>query len=374
MALRPPRLVQSCPRNGRPHRHYRSRAYGFGDGPWFHTEKAARDWETDRRADRRAGIGPEAHEMADTPFGEFAELYLAGKRWGSQGTRDTYTSHLRNHVIPVIGKVPMGSITAMRHLEPMIAGWQRTLAPSTVATVWTITRIVFRRAVDEGLRKSPCDRVAVPNPAAKVIDPREVFTVDQVLDIVAAAGRKDAGYGTLIYVAAFTGLRQGEVFGLRRRHLDLTLGTVTVAEQLRTPSRGEPYFCPPKTGASRRTIPIAPEVAAALRRYTAGRLANPDEPIFLRPDGKRLRRNQWCSWTWPRILQAAGVERADFHGLRAFYASGLIRAGLDAHTIAARMGHASTEELAPYARLWPDADERTRGAMSALIAAGGRES
>lgn len=91
-------------------------------------------------------------------------MYLAGKRWKSDGTRDLYAGHLRNHVIPAIGDVPMGSITAMRHIELTIAGWQQRARPEHRGH-----RLDDHPdRVPPGRRgrvpRSPCDRVMVSKP------------------------------------------------------------------------------------------------------------------------------------------------------------------------------------------------------------------
>jgi integrase len=86
-----------------------------------------------------------------------------------------------------------------------------------------------------------------------------IATVDQV---AAIANRVPSRYRALVLVAAFGGLRWGELAGLRRKRVDLERGTVTVAEQL-LEVNGNLSVGPPKSAAGRRTIVLPAVVVKA---------------------------------------------------------------------------------------------------------------
>jgi integrase len=117
-----------------------------------------------------------------------------------------------------------------------------------------------------------------------------IATVDQV---VAIADRVPSRYRALVLVAAFGGLRWGELVGLRRKRIDLDAGTATVAEQLMEVN-GTFSLGPPKSAASRRTVTLPAVVVEALAehlgRYTA---KSPEAFVFLSSQGTHLRRSNF---------------------------------------------------------------------------------
>ena len=105
-----------------------------------------------------------------------------------------------------------------------------------------------------------------------------IATVDQV---AAIADRVPPRYRTLVPVAAFGGLRWGELVGLRRKRVDLERGTVTVAEQL-LEVNGAFSVGPPKSAAGRRTVTLPAVVVEALAEHLARYTAkSPEAYVFL---------------------------------------------------------------------------------------------
>lgn len=165
-------------------------------------------------------------------------------------TAAAFDSHLRVHILPLLGHRPMGAITRSE-----IQGWVKSrsevLAPSTTTLVYSVLRMIFRAAVaDRVLPISPCERITLPkNP------PREVrpLPVDAVAALATAAPER---YRALLICAAGTGLRRGEVLGLRRDRVDFLRRTLTVDGQVTLMPGGPPYLAHPR-----------PRPATALSRW-----------------------------------------------------------------------------------------------------------
>jgi integrase len=173
----------------------------------------------------------------------------------------------------------------------------------------------------------------------------------------------------MIILAAGTGLRQGEIFGLTLDRVDFLRRTLFVDRQLIGVRGQAPKFGPPKTASSIRTVPLPDVVLHALsehvRRFPP---TGPDAPIFVGSDGQNLRRSAFGT-LWRRTAKEAGVSGRTFHSLRHYYASLLIRHGESVKTVQSRLGHASAAEtLDTYSHLWPDSDDRTREAVDAYLA------
>ena len=274
---------------------------------------------------------------------------------------------MEHHVLPTFGTRPIASVT-----PTLVQGWIRrlseALAPATVEVVFRHTASVFTSAVADGLiARSPCVNAKLPRRERRLVVPLET---DEVLAIASAATPR---YRAAFLVAAGTGLRQGELFGLTLDHVDFPRRRLHVEQQLIT-LNGTPSFGPPKTVASRRTIPM-PDVVLHELVAQARDFPDPDAArrlLFTSRVGGPVRRNT-ASDIWHRATDRAGHRRGDregWHALRHYYASLLIRHGESVKVVQARLGHASASEtLDTYAHLWPDSDDLTREAIDEILGA-----
>lgn len=262
---------------------------------------------------------------------------------------------LRLRVYPVIGDEPIGTI---RHsqVQAMVSGWK--VSPATAKMTFRFVQTIFRAAVrDKKLMESPCVDIRLKDVKRAQVRPP---TTEQVQAVIEALPER---YRALAIVAAGTGMRQGEVFGLTLDRVAFLERTVTVDRQLVGLSGREPEFGPPKTLASDRVIPLPKVVIDALTVHTATFDLGDDGLLFTGSEGQKLRRSAFGN-IWRDAVEKAGVKGLVFHSLRHYYASLLIRHGESVKVVQERLGHASADEtLKTYAHLWPDADDRTRTAV-----------
>jgi integrase len=171
----------------------------------------------------------------------------------------------------------------------------------------------------------------------------------------------------LVTLAAGTGMRQGECFGLTVDRIDFLRRTVTVDRQLVTMPRQEPFLAPPKTAASVRTLPLPRVVVDALAALLAAFPATSHGYAFTLHGGPVTR--SAFGHLWRPAVKAAGLPHGTgFHALRHYFASLLIRHGESVKTVQARLGHASAvETLDTYSHLWPDSDDQTRSAIDSVL-------
>src|SRR3546814_20886613 len=97
------------------------------------------------------------------------------------------------------------------------------------------------------------------------------LTHDQVATLTASV---DERYRALVYVAAYTGLRAGELIALRRSHVDPLRRTITVTEQVQS-TDGRYVASPPKSAAGRRSVPLPSMDGAAWRRHLTATATRP---------------------------------------------------------------------------------------------------
>jgi integrase len=286
-----------------------------------------------------------------TTFREYAEAWRLAQPH-RPNTASRVESQLRQHVYPVVGARPLSTLRTSQ-LQGMVSGW--SLAPGSVRVTWSTVRSILRCAVrDRVLGRDPSDGVKLPAVERERVVP---LAVDQVAALAAAVPPR---LRALVMVGAGTGLRQGELLGLRVSDVDFLRRVVHVRQQAQNG-----VSAPLKNKASYRSVPVGAMVTDALAAHLA---AYPAETyIFGRPDGQPLRRQTLTS-AWNRARVAAGVPHATCHDLRHFYASALIRSGLSVKVVSERLGHSNAAmTLNVYAHLWPDDEDRTRTAIDTLF-------
>lgn len=150
----------------------------------------------------------------------------------------------------------------------------------------------------------------------------------------------DPRYRALL-VAAYTGLRAGELIGLRRKHVDLLRRTITVVEQVQYIG-GRHQVLLPKTAAGRSLTAVPLTVADALEEYLAT-FAEPGTEglVFSAPGGGYLRLENFRKRAWQPAVTAAALSPLRFHDLRHTCASLAIAAGADIKVLQQMLGHAS---------------------------------
>lgn len=296
-------------------------------------------------------------------FRAYAEQWRA-----AQVHRPTTMAHvetmLRRHAYPVLGDRPLAAIRPsevqawVKRLTTDCDG-RPALTPATVGVVHGLVAAVFKSAVrDRKLTGSPCEGIKLPKKEPRKIVPLSTEAVRAMAEAVPDR------YAALVILAAGTGLRQGEAFGLTLDRVDFLRRTLTVDRQLVLVPGRPPFHAPPKTSASYRTVPLPQVVAEMLAEHIRAFPVEPEGLLFTTPTGDPLRRASFSATVWRPAVKRAGIGPAVFHELRHYYASLLIRHGESVKVVQARLGHATAAEtLDTYSHLWPDSEDRTREAV-----------
>jgi integrase len=185
----------------------------------------------------------------ETTFRDYAE------RWRATQFDDPNTTYqvglrLRLHVYPKLGHQALQTITPAD-----IRAWAHglTMARSYQRTIFANVSQIFAAAVaDDVIGKNPCRSRTVRKPVA---DPRRIvpWSTQRVAGVCAALPDR---YAILGLLAAGTGLRQGEIFGLSPDDIDFQRGTITVNRQVNLTPGNQAYLALPK-GRKIRTVPDA---------------------------------------------------------------------------------------------------------------------
>ncbi len=261
----------------------------------------------------------------------------------SQRTIDGYQSVVENHLIPVLGHIPLKDLQPQA-IQAFYGKGRETLSARTILTWHRILSQSMKYAVRQGyLGRNPCDLVVAPRAVKKAMRTLTPGEVEVLLKAV-----ESNRFYPVIYMAINSGMRQAELLGLRWRDIDLDMLSVSVSQVL-FKRRGVCMFKEPKTTGSRRRVAMTPKLAQFLREYRAeqeslhwhmGQPLTLDDLVFANLDGKPL---DPCTLThtFSRIARGAGLERVRFHDLRHTFASLMLLRGAKPKVISEALGHAS---------------------------------
>lgn len=179
-------------------------------------------------------------------------------------TNKRYRELIDLHVLPRIGRVQLSKLAPQDVQGFYAIALKAGLSPTTINQIHAILHVAFKQAVGWDLMyRNPTDHVTKPRSEyreTKVLSPEQVN-----LFLEAAAGTR---YEALFVLALSTGMRQGELLGLRWRDVDFTAAAVHVRHSLQRID-GVFQLVEPKSAKSRRVIALGDEDVAALRRHRA---------------------------------------------------------------------------------------------------------
>lgn len=309
----------------------------------FPTKTEAGRWLSMLEADmlRGAWLDPAEGEMR---FDELAERWFATKIHLRETTKLQYRYLLDKHVLPFFGDRPIGGVSVLDVQTWLAERKAKTkLSSNSVAKAYKVLRMVMETAVDAGLiLRSPC---RVKGAATERLPEMQAATPEEV---AAIASNVEPRWQALILMAAYSGLRWGELAGLRQKHLDPLHKKVRVVEQL-LEINGHLMFAPPKTSAGVRTVALPPFLVEVMVEHVARySQPGPDGLVFVMPEGTPLRRENFRRRVWCPAVAAVGMKGFRFHDLRHTNATLAAESGASLRSLMARLGHASAAAAIRY--------------------------
>ena len=187
---------------------------------------------------------------------------------------------------------------------------------------------------------------------------REGFTRQELGAVFATAG---APWATLFRIYAFTGLRRGELLGLKWSDVELDAGRIHIRR-----SFGRYGFGEPKSRAGRRVVALAPSLVAELRRHKLASSPNDHDLVFASQADTPISPDNLYR-AWARTLRKAGLRHLPMHSLRHTAVSLLIQAGANPKQLQKMVGHGSIQlTFDTYGHLMPDSFDGLTKALDAI--------
>ena len=325
----------------------------------FPAKSAAKRWRQDaivaiRNGSMTTDRGPTLGEALDRWIVALPrEQTRSGDPYKPGTIRDYERTIRRYGVRSALGHLRVREITTadvQRWIDKLVQ--DAYLAPATIDSAITPLKAFYRRAQVRGEARI--------NPFVGVMKPAVRCEVKKVATAVQAAAMIDALHGRdrdLWAVAFYSGLRRGELIGLRREDIDLAKGVIHVRRGWDM-LEGE---VEPKSRKGKRTVPIP----AALRDHL-------DELLLQVGDGLLFGTPSWIAKTNERVRNPwsiAGLPALTLHEARHTYASLMIAAGVNAKTLSTFMGHATIAvTLDLYGKLFPGSEDEAAALLDSYLA------
>ena len=289
-------------------------------------------------------------------------------------TRSAYEEHIRVHIKPSLGDIPLKQLST-RDIQQLYTNLlkERELSPKTVRNIHGVLHRTLEQAKLLGyIRVNPADAAVTPRVEKKQVETLDAEDIGKFL--AAIRGTK---YEYPLFVAVFTGLRQGELLGLTWDCVDFEHGMLLINKQHnRVKGDTEFRFASLKNDKA-RVLTVADEVIDVLKlqkqrqKSWAAALGNgwenPDNLVFTTEFGRYIN-NKILYQNFKRIAKKLGKPGLRFHDLRHTYAVNSLRAGDDIKTVQENLGHVTASfTLSTYAHATPGMKRESAKRMTAFI-------
>jgi len=319
-------------------------------------------------ADRESGLMFDADNMT---VGEYLARWLSDSVRGTVriSTFERHEQIVRAHLVTAFGRLKVKNLTPAHvrslHREKLEDG----LAPATVRKIHSTLHKALSQAVADGLIPRNAADVKAPRPAPDEMRPLSEAEARTFLD---AARVAEDRFEALYVLAITTGLRRGELLGLRWDDADLDRGTLRVGRAL-VREGGRWVVGETKTKRGRRRVNLTPRTVAALKAHRKRqleqrvRLAGLYEDqglIFASENGTPLNPENLVKRSFKPLLKRAGLPEIRFHDLRHTCATLLLGRGVHPKIVQELLGHATIAmTLDTYSHYLPSMGDQASGAM-----------
>jgi integrase len=328
----------------------------------FRTRTDADRWLSVAEADISRGAWMD-EGLGRQVFGNYARAWLRDHPKMGPRYRETCERNLRLHLAP-LQDVPLRALTSGVVREWYASAMRGSGGRTSIMQSYRFLRAVMNTALRDGaVAKNPCQ---IPGAGADRAKERPIASPAEVVALLEAITPR---YRAAVLLAAWCGLRRGEVLGLRPADVDLGLGRVTVRRnRIELLENGRAAFdAEPKTDAGKRTVTIPPHVLPVLAEHMASWAGS--DRVFIGRDGRPMRGDA-VRQAFDRARRKAGMPGFRFHDLRHTGQTLAAATGATTKDLMRRLGHASPAASYRYLHAVDGRDAEIASALSDLAASG----
>ena len=289
-------------------------------------------------------------------------------------SHQTYRGYIDNHIKPRIGSIPLSKLSSLdlqKFYKKLLSGGRvqrieskqqpKGLSAKTVRNINQVISSAMEFAKSQKLiAANPTDGCALPK-----LEHREMKTLpaEQLASFLREA--KESGVFELYYIELATGLRRGELLGLKWEDIDLEHGSLRVRRQV-SRINGEVVEAPLKTKNSYRSVSIGADAVEILKGQKR-KVNGTSEYVFPSPTGGPISPDSILHMLH-RVLKRAGLPKVRFHDLRHTFATLALQNGVDIKTVSGMLGHYSAGfTLDTYAHVTTAAQRQAANTMDNVL-------
>jgi integrase len=306
----------------------------------------------------------------------YIDAWLPRRERNGNGLKATTARMYRRYIDADIAPTSLGRMRLSEIRRYHVAAFVEDLVAdgrgaTTVRRIIAVLQSALRDAVNEQkLDDNPARGVQLPTVERDEFQPWEPEQIGHLLDVA-----NTHRLGELFTVAVFTGMRRGELVGLRWEDVNLLRREITV-RHTRVQAGNAVVETSPKSRAGRRIIELDDATVGAVLSWQIKQSSERDEwgsawedtgYVFTYENGRPLR-PAYASRLFETLRDQAGLENASIHSLRHMHASLLLASGADIAIVSKRIGHSTialTSDV--YSHLIASASRRAAEGASALV-------
>jgi integrase len=294
-------------------------------------------------------------------FGAYAEFWLESRSDLRPRSVEQYRGLLKRYLIPEFGRTEMGKVRPAQ-----VRSWFAGVAkerPTSAAGAYRLLRAIFNTALrDELVSSSPC---RLTGAAVEHAAERPMLTTLQVEEL--ADGMPER-FRVAVTLAAWGGLRRGEVLGLRRGDINEVTGRIHVERTLHEMHDGRVLLGPPKSAAGTRYVHLPrPAMIAVITHMHEFVEPEAEAHLLVSQTGGPLR-PRTLETAWRRSRIRANLPATRFHDLRHFHLTLFATTGATTAELMSRAGHSSPRAALVYQHATQDRDRVLADALAGLVA------
>ena len=286
----------------------------------------------------------------------------------------TYEGYIKNHIKPSVGNIPLTKLTTLdlqRLYQKLLTEGRvdrlesqnqpKGLSPKTVRNINQVISSAMQLAIQQHLiSHDPTDGCALPKTEHREM---QTLSADQLAAFLLEA--RHSGVFEMYYIELATGLRRGELLGLKWEDIDFANQTLRVCRQVGR-INGEVREAPLKTKNAYRTISLGTDAMGILKQQ---REKQPSSSyVFPGPTGGPIAPDSVLHMLH-RVLDRAGLPEIRFHDLRHTFATLALQNGVDVKTVSGMLGHFSAGfTLDTYAHVTTAAQRQAAETMGDVLA------
>ena len=269
------------------------------------------------------------HVRRDATIQTLARVYLEEKTGKvKDSTLKCYQRNIRCHILPKLGGRVAANMT-VEDIDDYLEAMQENFSPKLTREVGALLLALLRLA---GINFT--GEVTLPQVRQKNV---EVFTETELKQLARIILRRTDETGLGILLTVYTGIRLGELCGLKWQDVNAGKGMLHVQRTVERVAQEDGTTClavlTPKTESSNRWIPIPQEMMRVLK---------PDQRLpetYLLTGGEIIPDPRTMQNRYKALLKRVGVPYRNFHALRHTYATRCIEQGIDAKSVSELLGH-----------------------------------